>query len=117
MANQAALRKALLVLSLQLKAKGWATPSLMLSGDGTVFITQTGIEEAEKMDRPFLVRFPGEHPMVWGFISSIAGAGLIKLIDLIFGWFSRRLPDAPRGPPSPYLHPFDRTPDRGHARL
>lgn len=42
-------------------------------------ITMAGVEEAEKMDKPFLQRWPSEQPVLFGFLMSVI-TGLVMLL-------------------------------------
>jgi hypothetical protein len=57
---------------------------------GRVMITINGLKEAEKLDKPFHQRWPGEHPILFGFLMSvITGLTVLiggKLFTLLFGW-------------------------------
>jgi hypothetical protein len=71
--------------SLHLAQKGLVTYSRDTTGDGGLSMTIHGVEEAEKMTRPFLQRWPSEHPVLFGSLMAV-------LTGLIVGGIIKYLP-------------------------
>jgi hypothetical protein len=76
----------------QLSAKGWIAYEGNDDGGYTV-ITIQGVEEAERMERPFLQRWPHEHPFLYAAMTSLATAIIVlfgnRLLESLFktmGW-------------------------------
>lgn len=75
------------IVALQLGAKNWVTFSQNFEG-GDMSPTIIGIEEAERMEKPLLKRWPSEHPVFFGFLMSLLAVTVSKLLDLAIKHFA-----------------------------
>jgi hypothetical protein len=72
--------EAVILVVRQLAEKRWLTVDENPYHTSSILkITMSGVEEAERLDKPFHQRWPSEHPLLFGFLMSVV-TGVVMLL-------------------------------------
>jgi hypothetical protein len=69
---------------------GWITwlGTDVRTSEGLLNITMKGIEEAEKMERPILQRWPSDHPVAFGTLMSLLSGIVILCLQTVVKFYT-----------------------------